>query len=115
MADRPCRNQWKSLQNSSNCEAIFGSRFHAMANVQHFGKLYRTDIQLTTSTHGHPKNQWMYGNPSDGHRTNSGSENLKQWDAPAASCAVPCDSVSGRYCLKGLEKLGGGGNLNLHR
>ena len=26
-----------------------------------------------------------------------------------ASCAVPCDSVSGRYCLRRLEKIGGWG------
>ena len=36
---------------------------------------------------------------------------------PIASCAVPCDSVSGRYCLGSLEKfgLGLGASLNLHR
>ena len=44
---------------------------------------------------------------------------LRTWNngmpqRPVVLC-LACDSVSGRYCLKGLEKLGGGGNLNLHR
>ena len=113
MADRPCRNTWKSLQNSSNCEAIFGSRFHAMANVQHFGKLYRTDIQLTTSP-GTPKKTMDSWKPQRWHRTNSGSENLKQWDAPPVVLCLVIPSQAG-IALRAWKKLGGWGNLNLQR
>lgn len=82
----PDSMQWQMFSTSANCTGRTSSS------------------QLP---HGHPKNQWMYGNPSDGIGPIRDLRNWNSCDAPAASCAVPCDSVSGRYCLKGLEKIGG--------